>query len=335
MPTMMSGILRANHSGPLHILCVGVTHERYESNLARTGHQFFVVQGSGLKAWNPTYAPLPANYTLLDGTLQERQLPIDLTYDLVLCQSRVAQWDIALNLTQSLNRPLICLEHVLPNPQWSPAALAEVRQRQGTHNVFIADYSRQAWGLEQGTVIEHGIDTDLFHPGEIVSKARHCLAVVNYWQQRDRECGYTFWTEATAGIPTAVLGSNPGLSEPAASLEELAFAYRSSLIFVNTSQISPVPTTLLEAMASGSCVVTTRNPMIASVINHGQNGFLCETPAEMRTQIQALLDHPEIAEAVGRRARDTILSRFGLDRFVTDWNALFHHVASLPPTGVP
>ena len=63
-------------------------------------------------------------------------------------------------------------------------------------------------------------------------------------------------------MPIKVLGDSPGLSKPAESIEALREAYKTSSIFLNTSIHSPVPTVLMEAMASGCAVVSTNNCMI-------------------------------------------------------------------------
>lgn len=305
---------------PLRILGVP-THERYESGLALVGHEHYCIQGPGYKTWDATYAPVPPNYTICPPD----RMPIDVDFDLVLCQSRAAHFNVLKNVAQLHRLPLVCLEHVLPNPKWPAATRRQMTAMRGDVNVFISEYSRDAWGFaSDGVVIEHGVDAELFRPRDEVWRYRWCLSVVNDWKNRDAECGYKYWLEATDGLPTRVLGKTPGLSEPAQSLEHLAAEYASAGVFLNTAQLSPIPSVVLEAMASGCCVVSTRNPMLESILVDGMNGWLVGTPAEMRAKAAEMLADGEAAAEIGANARETVLARFGLGRFVDEWAELLH-----------
>src|SRR3990172_12173760 len=92
------------------------THERYETNLAKTGHNFFSYQGQEFKSWNTQYAPVPDNYRLLDGTLGAKQVPLDIDFDLILSQNKWGQFQVGYQLSKQLHLPLISLEHTLPIP---------------------------------------------------------------------------------------------------------------------------------------------------------------------------------------------------------------------------
>ena len=104
-----------------------------------------------------------------------------------------------------------------------------------------------------------------------------------YWTllNRDYECGFKLWKQITENLPTKVVGDTPSLSAPAKNTEELVDFYNRSSIFLNTSIHSPIPTTLLEAMSCGCCVVTTSNEMISKVINNGENGFISNNKEEL------------------------------------------------------
>lgn len=294
--------------------------------MAQSGNQFFMMSGGGLKTWDVSYAPVPSNYTLLPPG----QVPIDISFDLVFCQNRPAHFEFLQKLAHTHRVPLLCLEHILPQPSWSTAVRRRLSSMKGDLNVFVSAYGQKEWGFDDSNslVVENGIDTELFSPKDF-HRQDVCLSVVNDWINRDRECGFKFWVEATQGLPTKVLGKTPGLSEPAASLDDLAFAYQTSSIFLNTAQISPIPTVLLEAMACGCCVISTRNPMLESIIEHGVNGFFIDTPAEMKEHAVILLANSGFAREIGSRARKTVLQRFGMERFVEDWKRVFHQASNI------
>ena len=156
------------------------------------------------------------------------------------------------------------------------------------------------------------------------------LSVVNDWINRDWCCGFTLWSQITnyptPEFPTLVLGDTPGLSEAAASTEELIQSYRSSSVFLNTSLISPVPTSLLEAMSCGCAVVTTATCMIPDIIENGKNGYISNNPEELKSYVQRLLHDDEMAKKLGENARKTIIEKFSMGKFINNWSSLFHGV---------
>lgn len=332
MNRIVSSLTRAatRGSSPLNILTCP-THESWESNLARTGHQFYAFRHQSVKDWNYAYRSLPNNYTLLNPDKGFAQLPPDIDFDLVFVQNRFGQFQLLKSIADTLQVPLVTIEHTQPHPDWPEHYIHQIRQMRGDVNVFISEYSRKLWGWgeDEAIVIHHGIDTECFSPDEATPRERHCLSVVNDWVNRDVFCGFYFWAEATKDLPVAVLGATPGLSQPASSLKDLADAYRQSQIFVNTSLASPIPTALLEAMASGCCCVSTATAMIPEIIQHGQNGMLATTPSEMREVLVSLLDNPEECRRLGEAARQTIIDRFHLNRFVDDWNKVFEYAAGI------
>ncbi len=177
-------------------------------------------------------------------------------------------------------------------------------------------------------MIEHGVDTGLFCPGSSnpASRKNACLSVVNDWINRDVFCGFKLWQEIISGFPYHVLGTTPGLSSPAKDVKDLARNYREHSIFVNTSQISPIPSSMLEAAASGAAIVSTSTCAIPEIFTDGYDAFLSNDVSILRKRIEELLASPERAREMGLRARQTILDRFSMDRFVNDWNCLFNRV---------
>ena len=101
MVSPVSSITRAatrKINEPLNILTFP-THERYESMMAKCGHNFYAYRAEGIKDWNTTYAPIPENYFLLDPELGESQIPDYVDFDVVLSQNKFGQLSIAkLNL---------------------------------------------------------------------------------------------------------------------------------------------------------------------------------------------------------------------------------------------
>ena len=77
-------------------------------------------------------------------------------------------------------------------------------------------------------------------------------------------------------------------------------------------------TTILEGMAMGKAIITTRTTGQADTIREGENG-LYVAPGDVngwRNAIQKLLEHPEQAERMGAQGRRDIEERMSLDRWV-------------------
>lgn len=314
---------------PLNILTAS-THEAYQTGLAETGHNFYLIHHESFKPWSKEYRKVPDNHHLVN------HLPMWIDFDLVLSQNKFGQFQVLANFANMLQLPLVSLEHTLPMPQWSPAQRTELQKARGNINVFISNYSINQWGFDPSDptvrVIEHMIDTDEFYPMDI-QRENVCLSVVNDWIMRDWCCGFNLWAQAVKlqtpeQLPIKVLGSTKGLSEPAKNVQELVTAYQTSKVFINTSLISPIPTALMEAMACGCAVVTTGTCMIPEVVEHGVNGFIADNPDDIRKYVELLLSDDELATKLGNNARKTIEEKYNKERFVNDWNKVFYEAAN-------
>lgn len=309
-------------------------HERYESNLCKTGHNFYAFNpGQGSKTWDTDYAAIPENYHIID------EIPDYIDFDLVLAHTIDDRFQIAYaTLCQmtsieknKLPIPVLYHVHVLPDVRFNVEEQVKYMHSAPIDQTsFIFDYNRAAWGHSKDTakVIEHGIDTDFWKPLNL-DRENVCLSVVNDWPNRDWCCGWELWKN-TIGIgtqnqlPISVWGKSPGLSEAASDVEHLRKIYSSSKIFYNTSLHSPVPTVLMEAMACGCAIVSTNNCAIPSLIKHGENGLLSNDPNELRGYLELLLQNDAMAEQLGEQARNTIVNEYSVSRFIENWNDLIY-----------
>lgn len=299
------------------------THERYETQLCKTGHNFYAFSAEGQKEWDESYAIRPDNYYILP----KNAIYQGIRYDFILSQSKFGQFQLAHQINEILGLPVLCLEHTLPIPNWPPGQADTMRSMTGDHNVFISEFSRDQWSVKHDSVdvIHHSVDTNLFSPSS-VEKIPHVLSVANDFINRDYCLNYSGWKRITEGITTKAVGATEGLSEPASSTEELAQEYNSAQVFLNTSTLSPIPTSLLEAMSCGTAVVSTATCMIPEVIVHGENGFISNDEKELRGYVLQLLEDKELASKIGAAARQTVLDNFSEKAFVDKWNNKFDEV---------
>ncbi len=329
--TNVASMLKKVKRGDKLNILTFATHERYEENLCKTGHNFYSFKYG--KEWDETYAPIPDNYHIVDHVPE--------SIDIILSHTSCNRLQVAHDLisgtkkspTNQLAIPILRHCHVLPDIRFDVAkSVQSFKEIPVNLTSFISNYSRDAWGYlpENSKVVEHGVDTEFWgHSADNTSRELYCLSVVNEFPSRDWCCGFNLWKEMASSISCRVVGKctgvNAGFSQPAQNREHLRHIYQTAAVFLNTSVHSPVPTVLLEAMACGCPVVSTKNCMMPEIIEHGVNGFMSNDPNDLRSYCLKLLENPTLARQMGEAARQTILSKFGLDRFIENWNNLLYN----------
>ena len=307
------------------------THERYEENLCKTGHNFYSFKFG--KEWDSTYAEVPDNYHIISS------IPTSVDFDLVLSHTSCNRLQLAHDLlsnttncsTNKISIPILRHCHVLPDIRFDiKDEISKFRSIPVDRNSFISDFNRREWGYNESDahVIEHGVDTEFWVPDASIEKESACLSVVNEWPSRDWCCGFNLWQQTSQGLPVRVYGKctgeNTGFSSPANDREHLRQIYQNSRIFYNTSLHSPVPTVLMEAMACGCAIVSTSTCMIPEIIEHGKNGLISNDPNELRGFLEMLLENEDLAKKLGDEARKTICEKYNLQKFVDGWNNLLY-----------
>lgn len=291
------------------------THERYQSNMSDINADFWVINNTNIKGWNLNFSEIPKNHYLLNNIYSLSDVPVYINFDIVLSQSRFSQFEFAKKIARYFRIPLVSLEHTVMNEMTK-----DFISMNGDFNVFISEFSAKSWKINKDySVIEHGIDNTVFH-NKNLKRQNEILSVVNDWINRDYECGFKLWKQITENLPTKVVGDTPSLSKPAKNTEELVDFYNRSSIFLNTSIHSPIPTTLLEAMSCGCCVVTTSNEMISKVINNGENGFISNNKEELKKYLNLCLNNADLCKEIGKNARQTIIEKFSIKDFTENWN---------------
>ena len=67
---------------------------------------------------------------------------------------------------------------------------------------------------------------------------------------------------------------------------------------------------------------------LAAVVDRGRNGYVDTDLGRLVNVMQRLLSDPALAAAWGEEARHTPRERFGIERFVHDWNETLAMVTS-------
>ena len=71
------------------------------------------------------------------------------------------------------------------------------------------------------------------------------------------------------------------------------------------------------------------------MIQDGVNGYISTDPDVLIDRMKALIADPELARALGQRARETARERFGLDRFHAEWDDALHATIELTTGTAP
>ena len=89
----------------------------------------------------------------------------------------------------------------------------------------------------------------------------------------------------------------------------------------------PFGLSVVEAMACGTPVIATRRGSMPEIIQDGVNGFLVEDFADQQSALERLdtLDR--------RRVRESVVTRFGVERMVDGYLALYRRITAVPFAG--
>jgi glycosyltransferase involved in cell wall biosynthesis len=94
-------------------------------------------------------------------------------------------------------------------------------------------------------------------------------------------------------------------------------------IFLNTTNVDNTPVSIIEAMASGLCAVSTDAGGVRYVIQHGRDGILtrCGDARAMAEAVLVLLRHPERAASISTQARNKAQG-FDWQAILPQWEAV-------------
>ena len=303
-------------------------HGSYLNTLARLDHNWYLPvtpeRGPRYGGRGPTF-DLPA-YVREVPVAQVRTLPLDL----VICQSPENFFEDRATLLSEAQRhlPVIYLEHNTPQPH--PTNTRHPVDDPNVLMVHVTHYNQLMWdsGRTPTQVIEHAvaIDPSVHYAGH----RPEGITVTNCIQRRGRITGYDLFQAACAQVPLTTVGMETeligGLGDvPYRDLHRRVAEYR---FLFSPMRYTSLPLAVIEAMTIGMPVVALATTALPSAINDGVTGFLSCDLVTLVERMQALIADPDLARRLGARAREVAQERFGLERFIRDWNAVFRTVLS-------
>lgn len=254
----------------------------------------------------------------------------DREFDCILYQSpRCWTEDRHTLLSEAQRRlPQIYLEH--DPPREHPSDSRHPVDDPGAMLVHVTHFNRLMWdnGRTPSRVVEHGV---CLPPGvRYDGRLARGIAVVNHLEKRGRRLGADIFQAARDQVALDLVGMD---SERSGGLGEIANPDLPAFMAKYRFYFHPVRWTSLglsavEAMMIGMPLVGLATTELATVIRNGENGFIDTAPERLVEHMRRLLASPADAAALGAAARREALWRFGIDRFVADWLAVFREVVA-------
>lgn len=310
-------------------------HGSYLNALTRAEHDWYV----------PVKRGSPAGYggrgRTFDLPAYVREVPAEHVRDLhhldaIVFQSPKNYLEDQYEILSAAQRqlPQIYLEHDAPrqhptdtrHPVDDPTVLL----------VHVTRFNRLMWdnGRTPSVVIEHSvaIDRDIAYRGRIDQG----VTVANNIQHRGRLAGYDLFEQIRRHVPTEAIGMGTeafgGLGDiPYRHLHRHVAEYR---YLFNPMRYTSLSLSMIEAMTIGMPVVGLTTTELPSVIENGVHGYLSCDVDELTQAMHQLIRDPELARRLGANARAVARERFGLDRFIRDWNRAFDEALSLRSVGM-
>ena len=137
-------------------------------------------------------------------------------------------------------------------------------------------------------------------------------------------------TQLRRYVAAESLGDNVIFSGP---VDDVARRLQASDLFVFPARDEAFGISLIEAMACGLPVVTTRSGGLADILDNGRDGRCVPVDDEsaLFDTIASLFDDPAQRARLGRAARDTAVRRFAADAVLDDYATLFRSLRGGPP----
>ncbi len=233
--------------------------------------------------------------------------------------------------------PAVYLEHNTPggNVPFSRHPLAD---QDDIPIVHVTHFNQLFWdcGSARTEVVEHGI----IDPGHRYSGewARGAL-VINDPVRRGRAVGTDLLVALAASAPLDVFGMNVhGLGKEVGVAKDRMWTFEDlpqqalhrelarRRVYVHTSRWTSLGLSLLEAMQLGMPVVALATTEAVMAVPP-EAGVVSTRIEDLTSALWRFTHDPTHAQAVGARAREAALSRYGLGRFLADWDLLLQSVA--------
>ncbi|PSB15631.1 LPS biosynthesis transferase [filamentous cyanobacterium CCP2] len=312
---------------PLRILTWHI-HGSYLYYLTQAPHEFYIPtkpgkpEGYGGRlsgfAWGDNVHEIPAEEVCHQS------------FDCILFQSQRNYLQDQHEILSESQRylPRLYLEH--DPPREHPTDTKHVVDDPDILLVHVTHFNQLMWdsGKTPTCVIEHGvtIPENVHYTGHL----ERGLVVVNGIRSRGRRLGLDIFQQAQCAVPLDLVGMDAkslgGLGEvPHAVLPSFQSRYR---FFFHPVRYTSLGLAVCEAMMVGLPIVGLATTELVTVIENGISGYVDTNLDCLAEYMQQLLAEPQQAQRLSQGAKEQARSRFGIQRFINDWNQAFEKVVS-------
>lgn len=229
--------------------------------------------------------------------------------------------------------PIVYVEHNAPQGR-----IGELRHpvadRDDIVLVHVTHFNELFWdaGTTSTRVIEHGV----VDPGHRYTGERPAAVVtINEPIRRGRVTGTDLLPRFAAAGPVDLFGI---ASEPLGGIDlpqsELHTAMARRRVYLHPVRWTSLGLSLIEAMHLGLPVVALATTEVVEAVPPAA-GIVSTDVDRLVAGLRRLLADPAEARERGTAAREAALARYGLARFLTDWDRLLTEVADRRPAGRP
>ncbi|AOK30126.1 transferase [Burkholderia singularis] len=303
-------------------------HGNYLYYLSHAPHDFFIV----------TKPQHPPGYAGRVGHLpwgnNVHEVPAecvrDTAFDCVLYQHHSHYRHDRVRLLGDEQRalPALFVEH--DPPREHPTDTLHPVQDENVLLVHVTPFNALMWdnGITPARVIEHGVPVprDVAYRGTLPKG----VTVVNHLARRGRRLGADLFDRVRRSVPLDLVGMGSaelgGIGEvPNPALPRLLCDYR---FFFNPIRYTSLGLAVIEAMMIGLPVIALATTEMAQLVKTGRNGVADTRMAVLTDAMHMLIRDPGLARQWGAAARRDALERFGIERFVRDWDAALRDVTA-------
>jgi glycosyl transferase family 1 len=221
--------------------------------------------------------------------------------------------------------PAVYLEHNSPQGR-----IAEMRHpaadRADLTIVHVTHFNALFWdtGSTPTRVVEHGVvDPGYRYTGELTRAA----VVVNEPLRRGRVTGTDLLPRLNGNVPLDLFGMGVEALGGVENLpqHELHAEMARRRVYLHPIRWTSLGLSLLEAMHLGMPIVALATTEVSEAVPPAA-GVVSNRLDALHDALGRLVRDPDEARARGVAAREAALSRYGLGRFLADWDALFEEV---------